>query len=274
MTAALPADEPPAGPSAASRGARLGDRFATTAGWCVATVVDAWQETATARTLVLDVPGWPGHRAGQHVDLRLTADDGYTASRAYSVSAPTDPAQPGRVHVTVQRVTGGEVSTYLVDDLPVGAGVEVRGPVGGWFVWEPGTAAGAPVLLLAGGSGVTPLVAMVRARRAVGDRTPFRVLYSVRMPTDAMFLDELTGPRLDGVEADVWFTRAAPPDAPRASARIGLRDLARHGWPADLAPVCYVCGPTGFVEAMTRMLLVLGHPAHAIRAERFGPSTD
>lgn len=254
--------------------ARLGDRYAGTHGWRTATLVDAWHETPTARTLVLDVPGWPGLRAGQHVDLRLTADDGYTATRAYSASAPTDPAHPTHVQVTVQRVMGGEVSTYLVDDLPVGAGIEVRGPVGGWFVWEPGTAGGAPVLLLAGGSGVTPLVAMVRARRAAGDRTPFRVLYSVRMPTDAMFLDDLTGPRLDGVESDVWFTRAAPPDAPRGVGRIGLRDLARHGWPADLAPVVYVCGPTGFVEAMTRTLLVLGHDARAIRAERFGPSTD
>lgn len=271
MTAAATADE---APDAAPRAARLGDRFATTAGWRVARVVDAWHETPSARTLVLDAPGWPGHRAGQHVDLRLTADDGYTASRAYSVSAPTDPAHPGHVHVTVQRVMGGEVSTYLVDDLPVGAAIEVRGPVGGWFVWEPGTAHGAPVLLLAGGSGVTPLVAMVRARRAAGDRTPFRVLYSVRMPTDALFLDELTRGPLDGVDADVWFTRAAPPDAARAPGRIGLRDLAHHGWPAALEPVCYVCGPTGFVEAMTRMLLVLGHDARAIRAERFGPSTD
>ncbi|SFJ84127.1 FAD-binding oxidoreductase [Cellulomonas sp. KH9] len=254
--------------------APLGERFACAGGWCTATVVDARPETATSRTLVLDVPGWPGHRAGQHVDLRLTAADGYTASRAYSVSAPTDPGAPGRVEVTVQRVTGGEVSPYLVDDLPLGAGIEVRGPVGGWFVWEPGTAGGAPVLLLAGGSGVAPLVAMVRARRAAGDRTPFRVLYSVRMPTDALFLDELTAPLLDGVDTEVWFTRAAPPDAPRAPARIGLRDLARHGWPADVAPVCYVCGPTGFVEAMTRMLLVLGHDPRSVRAERFGPSTD
>jgi len=254
--------------------ARLGDRFATTHGWRVATVVDAWPETATARTLVLDVPGWPGHRAGQHVDLRLTSDDGYTASRAYSVSAPTDPAQPHRVQVTVQRVTGGEVSPYLVDDLPVGAGIEVRGPVGGWFVWEPGAADGAPVMLLAGGSGVTPLVAMVRARRAAGDRTPFRVLYSVRMPTDAMFVHELPGTGLDGVDAGLWFTRAAPPDAARPVGRIGLRDLAHHGWPAELAPVCYVCGPTSFVEAMSRMLLVLGHDMRMIRAERFGPSTD
>ena len=254
--------------------ARLGDRFAAARGWCVATVADARHETATARTLLLDVPGWPGHRAGQHVDLRLTAADGYTASRAYSLSAPTDPAQPGRVQVTVQRVMGGEVSPYLVDDLPVGAGIEVRGPVGGWFVWEPGTAAGAPVLLLAGGSGITPLAAMVRARRAADDRTPFRVLYSVRMPTDALFLDELRGPALDGVDADVWFTRAAPPDAPRPVGRITLRDVAHHGWPAALAPVCYVCGPTGFVEAMTRLLLVLGHDARMVRAERFGPSTD
>ena len=259
---------------ATTRPARLGDRYACARGWQPATLVDAWHETATARTLVLDVPGWPGHRAGQHVDLRLTADDGYTASRAYSMSAPADPAHPTRVAVTVQRVMAGEVSTYLVDDFPVGAGIEVRGPVGGWFVWEPGTASGAPVLLLAGGSGITPLVAMVRARRAAGDRTPVRVLYSVRMPTDAMFLDDLTGPHADGVDAQVWFTRAAPPDAPRPVGRIGLRDLARHGWPADLAPVCYVCGPTSFVEAMTGMLLVLGHEASAIRAERFGASTD
>lgn len=262
---------------AAAGGARLGDRFAVASGWRVATMVDARHESASARTLVLDVPGWDGHRAGQHVDLRLTADDGYTAVRAYSIGSAWDPDAPTRVEVTVQRVAGGEVSPYLVDDFAVGQRVEVRGPVGGWFVWEPGAGGGVPVLLLAGGSGVVPLVAMVRERRRAGDRTPFRLVYSVRMPGDALFLDELTGARRrdDGVDTHVVWTRGVPPELSdgRAPGRLQLRELARHGWPADLRPLVYVCGPTGFVEAVSRMLLVLGHEASAVRAERFGPST-
>ncbi|WP_309135234.1 FAD-binding oxidoreductase [Cellulomonas sp.] len=265
----------PAGVPAGS--ARLGERFAVASGWRVATMVAARTESASARTLVLDVPGWGGHRAGQHVDLRLTADDGYTAVRAYSIGAPWDPDAPTRVEVTVQRVQGGEVSPYLVDEFAVGQRIEVRGPVGGWFVWEPGAAGGAPVLLLAGGSGVVPLVAMVRERRRRADRTPFRLVYSVRMPGDALFLDELTGSRRrdDGVDTHVVWTRGVPPDDPsgRPPGRLDLRGLARHGWPADLRPLVFVCGPTGFVEAVSRMLLVLGHDASAIRAERFGPST-
>ncbi|GMA23929.1 oxidoreductase [Luteimicrobium album] len=256
--------------------ARLGERFATTRGWRVATLASAHAESATARTLELDVLDWPGHLAGQHVDLRLTAADGYTAERAYSLSAPLDPAAPGRVAVTVQRVPDGEVSPYLVDAFEPGQLIEVRGPVGGWFVWEPGFADAAPVLLIAGGSGIVPLIAMVRARRGAGNRTSFRLLYSVRTPDDAMFTDELTGVRgrADGVEAQVFYTRAAPLDAAREARRIGLQDVAAHGWPPELRPVCYVCGPTGFVEAVTRMLLALGHDPAAIRAERFGPAGD
>ncbi len=275
VTGAAATGAAPAG--TAPGAARLGDRFAVASGWRVATLVDATGASTSARTLVLDVPGWAGHRAGQHVDLRLTADDGYTAVRAYSLGSSWDPAAPTRVEVTVQRVPGGEVSPYLVDDFAVGQRIEVRGPVGGWFVWEPGAGGGAPVLLLAGGSGVVPLVAMVRERRRADDRTPFRLVYSVRMPGDALFLDELTGVRRrdDGVDAHVVWTRGVPPGLAddRPPGRLTLRELARHGWPADLAPLVYVCGPTGFVEAVSRMLLVLGHDASAIRAERFGPST-
>jgi ferredoxin-NADP reductase len=256
--------------------APLGERFAMTRGWRVATLAGVRAESATARTLELDVADWPGHLAGQHVDLRLTAADGYTAERAYSLSAPLDPAAPWRVAVTVQRVPGGEVSPYLVDAFQPGQLIEVRGPVGGWFVWEPGFAGDAPVLLVAGGSGIVPLIAMVRARRGAESRTPFRLLYSVRTPDDAMFAGELTGidGRADGVEAQVFYTRAAPLDAAREARRIGLQDVVAHGWPPELRPVCYVCGPTGFVEAVTRMLLALGHDPAAIRAERFGPAGE
>lgn len=264
------------GTAGAPAPARLGERFSTTRGWRVATLSSAHAESATARTLELDVPDWPGHLAGQHVDLRLTAPDGYTAERAYSLSSAFDAGARGRVAVTVQRVHEGEVSPYLVDAFEPGQMIEVRGPVGGWFVWEPGFADAAPVLLIAGGSGIVPLIAMVRARRGAGNRTPFRLLYSVRTPDDAMFTDELTGVRgrADGVEAQVFYTRSAPLDAPREARRIGLQDVAAHGWPPELRPVCYVCGPTGFVEAVTRMLLALGHDPAAIRAERFGPAGD
>ncbi|MEV0582062.1 ferredoxin reductase [Nonomuraea sp. NPDC050310] len=230
--------------------------------WLPATVADVVTETPRARTLLLAVPGWPGHRAGQHVDVRLTAPDGYQASRAYSLaSAPGEgPA------LTVVRVEDGEVSPYLVDVASPGDRLEVRGPVGGYFVWEPAPPY-RPVLLVGGGSGVVPLRAMLRHRARLGDTTPMRLLYSVRDPASVIYRDELVR------QADLvtfHYTRTAPPDAPHAPGRIDRATLERTSRPAAEEPIAYVCGPTGFVEHVAALLLDLGYPAPAIRTERFG----
>jgi ferredoxin-NADP reductase len=237
--------------------------------WRVATLVERRVETPSAVTLAFEVPGWPGHLAGQHVDVRLTADDGYTAQRSYSVAAP---AAGERVELTVQRVPDGEVSPYLSDVLAVGQSVELRGPVGGWFVWRPSDAA--PVLLVGGGSGVVPLMAMVRARREAGSRTPFRLVYSVRTPTDVYYAAELRErARSDaGLDVVYQYTRQAPEGWPGTPKRLGVAEVNNAAWPAALEPTCYVCGPTGFVEAVADALVALGHPAGRVRTERFGPS--
>ncbi|MFC4056262.1 ferredoxin reductase [Actinomadura syzygii] len=225
--------------------------------WRVARLAEARQETETARTLVFDVPDWPGQTAGQHIDLRLTADDGYTAQRSYSLSAPD------RVELTVQRIADGEVSPYLTDVIGLGDPVELRGPVGGWFVWRPGTER--PVLLIAGGSGIAPLMAMIRARRRSGDGTPFTLLYSVRTPSDVYFADELRRPD-HGLTVALVYTREAPDGWPRPPGRLAPADLAHLGLAGD----CFVCGPTGFVEAAADLLVARGHDPRRIRTERFG----
>ncbi|TYK49539.1 ferredoxin reductase [Actinomadura decatromicini] len=240
--------------------------------WRVARLAEARRETETARTLVFDVPDWPGQTAGQHVDLRLTADDGYTAQRSYSLSAPD------RVELTVQRIADGEVSPYLTDVIGLGDPVELRGPVGGWFVWRPGTERAGfvwgddpphppvrPVLLVAGGSGIAPLMAMIRARRRSGDGTPFTLLYSVRTPSDVYFADELRRPD-DGLNVALLYTREAPDGWPRPPGRLAPADLARVGLDSD----CFVCGPTGFVEAAADLLVARGHDPRRIKTERFG----
>jgi ferredoxin-NADP reductase len=234
--------------------------------WREARLVERRVETASATTLLLDATDWPGHLAGQHVDLRLTADDGYTATRSYSLAGPAD---GDRVEVTVQRVPDGEVSTFLCDDLQVGDTVRLRGPVGGWFVWRPGQPD--PVLLVAGGSGVVPLMAMIRARPA--DGPPFRLVYSAREPDDVLHRAEFARLAGDGVvDVGFVFTRRTPDGAGRAAARLGADDLDRVGWNAADAPTCYVCGPTGFVEAAATLLTSAGHDPARIRTERFGPS--
>ncbi len=237
--------------------------------WRRATLVQRRVETATAITLVFDVPGWPGHLAGQHVDVRLTADDGYTAQRSYSVAAP---AAGERVELTVQRVVDGEVSPYLTEALAEGAAVELRGPVGGWFVWRP--AATEPILLVGGGSGVVPLMAMVRARRLAASRALFRLLYSVRTPDDLLYADELRErARSDpGLDVLYQYTRQAPQLWPGQLGRLGVAQVNTAAWPAALEPTCYVCGPTGFVEAVADILVALGHQPGRVRTERFGPS--
>lgn len=238
-------------------------------GWRLATLVEQRTETDTARTLVLDVPGWPGHLAGQHLDVRLTAPDGYRAQRSYSIASAPD---AGRVEITVQVVPEGEVSSYLTGVLSDGDPLELRGPVGGWFVWRP--EAMAPVLLVAGGSGVAPLMAMVRTRRASGSRTPFRLLYSVRTPRDVYYADELRRRVRDdrGLDVTLLHTREAPPGARRSPRRIDAEDLATAGWPAELIPDCFVCGPTGFVERVADLLVAAGHDPGRVRTERFGPT--
>jgi ferredoxin-NADP reductase len=235
-------------------------------GWRPAVLVDRWPETATATTLVLGVGDWPGHLAGQHVDVRLTAEDGYQASRSYSLAAP---AQADRITITVQKLRDGEVSPFLVEEMETGSVLEVRGPLGGWFVWRPEDRS--PVLLVAGGSGIVPLMAMIRARAGVS-RAPFRLVHSVRTPEDRLYRAELRGRVVADGGLDVtWVhTRTAPPGDRRPVGRIRAEDVVAHGWPPDFDPTCYVCGPTGFVEAASTLLLAAGHDPTRVRTERFG----
>jgi ferredoxin-NADP reductase len=237
--------------------------------WRVATVAEVRDENATARTIVLDVPGWPGHRAGQHVDVRLTAADGYQAQRSYSIASA-----PGgtRIELTVQRLPDGEVSPYLTQTLAVGDPLELRGPVGGWFVWDP--AASAPVLLVAGGSGVVPLMSMIRARAAAGATVPFRLVYSARDPGTVLYMRELAEREhsASGVAVEYVYTRAAPPGWPVPPGRVSAAVLASDGWTPGSNPAVFVCGPTGFVENAASLLVDAGHNPQAIKTERFGPS--
>ncbi|WP_330280897.1 ferredoxin reductase [Streptomyces sp. NBC_00588] len=239
---------------------RLGDRLR----WRVAEVTGRHVESPTAVTLTLDVPGWPGHLAGQHVDVRLTAEDGYSTQRSYSIASAQDGT---RVELTIQRIADGEVSPYLVDELVVGDRLELRGPVGGWFVWRPEQTE--PVLLVAGGSGLVPLMCMIRARQAVGSRVPFRLIYSLRSPQEQLYGPELlTG--APGLDVTRIYTRQAAAGAARPAGRITPEDLANHGWPPDFEPHVYVCGPTGFVEKVAAYLVLLGHAPERVRTERFG----
>lgn len=234
--------------------------------WLTATLVQARPETAAARTLVFQAPGWLGHQAGQHVDVRLTAEDGYRAQRSYSLAAP---AEGDRLELTIQKVIDGEVSSYFVDEMRPGDQIELRGPIGGWFAWRPEFPE--PVLLVAGGSGIVPLMAMLRERANSTASVPFRLVYSVRTPADVLYADELRSRAgAAGLQVDLLYTRSAPPGATRSPARIGVADLA--GATVPRPPRVYVCGPTGFVEHCAQLLLELGHDAAAIRTERFGPT--
>ena len=236
--------------------------------WQLATVVDHVDETAWTRSIVLDPPAWPGHRAGQHVDVRLTAEDGYQAERSYSIaSAPED----DHLVLTVERLDDGEVSPYLVDELRPGDALELRGPVGGYFVWE--ASLGGPLLLLAGGSGVVPLRAMLRHHRAVGSTVPARLLYSARSLEDVIYRHELMGMADDG-EIDIRFTltRAQPPGWSGYGRRIDRELLDEVAWTPAERPLVYVCGPTAFVETAATALVVLGHDPGRIKTERFGPT--
>jgi ferredoxin-NADP reductase len=233
--------------------------------WRVATVLDVAQETARARTLVIDVPGWPGHAAGQHVDVRLTAEDGYQAQRSYSIaSAPEDE----RLALTVERIDDGEVSPYLTDELRAGDGLELRGPVGGHFTWR--VQEGGPLLLVAGGSGLVPLMAMLRHRAASGSAVDARLLVSARRWDDVLYRAELA--RLDGVAAHYTLTREAPDGWTGYARRVDAAMLTEIGPAPAERPHVFVCGPTAFVERAADELVALGHPPRAIHAERFGPT--
>jgi len=237
--------------------------------WRTGTVVAVRDETPAARTIVLDVPGWPGHLAGQHVDLRLTAEDGYSTERSYSIASA-----PGgdRLELTVVTIPDGEVSPYLAGVLVAGDQLELRGPVGGWFVWRP--AAAGPVFLIGGGSGLVPLMAMIRTRAEAGSRAPFRLLYSVRDPDSVLYRDELhkRASQDHGLDVTYAFTRAAPPRSARPPGRIGAGLIASAGWPPDREPAVFVCGPNGFVEAAANLLVDIGHDPRRIKTERFGTS--
>ena len=240
--------------------------------WRVGTVVALHDETATARTITLEVPDWPSHFAGQHVDVRLTAGDGYFAVRSYSIASA--PNSERHVEITVERLPNGEVSPYLTQELAVGDRLELRGPIGGWFVWRSHQTE--PIQLVAGGSGIVPLMAMVRARASAGSTAPFRLLYSVREPGAVFYRDDLQtlSDRDNKVSLTYAYTRATPKDWRRAPGRIDAALIADATWPSNLAPTCYICGPTSFVEGATDLLIASGHGRDKIRTERFGPTGD
>jgi len=235
--------------------------------WRPATVVSVRPESPAARTVVLQVPGWPGHQAGQHVDIRLTADDGYTASRSYSIASVADGEL---VEVTVERLDDGEVSPYLVDVVAPGDRLEVRGPVGGWFVWKPDQVE--PVLLVGGGSGVVPLMSIVRRHVGSGSSAPLRLVYSLREPSATLYRDELAALAADGLPLTYVYTRRTPEGWPRPPGRLDAELLAASAFPPSESPTSYVCGPTGFVETVADLLVGAGHDPRRVRTERFGPS--
>jgi ferredoxin-NADP reductase len=240
--------------------------------WRVATVARVHDETPRARTLVLDVPGWPGHRAGQHVDVRLVADDGYQAQRSYSIASAPESTS---VALTVERLSDGEVSPYLCDALGVGDGVEIRGPIGGYFVWE--VAQGGPLFLVAGGSGIVPLMAMLRhhaaALASVRAGIPVWLLYSARTVDDVIYREELAAlAAMPEVRVSLALTRDAPRDWAGFRRRIDRAMLEEVGWPATEMPNAFVCGPTPLVESVATQLVELGHDPSRVRTERFGPT--
>ena len=232
--------------------------------WQVATVSDVVEETARVKTIVLDVHDWQGHRAGQHLDIRLTAEDGYRAEREYSIaSAPGEP-----VAITVERLDDGEVSPYLTEELRAGDEIELRGPVGGYFVWDADED-GVPLLLVAGGSGIVPLRAILRHRERSRSDTLVRLLYSSRSLEDVIYRAELDEPK-DGVEVVHTLTRTQPHDWTGYSRRVDADLLGEVAWSAGEDPRAFVCGPTSFVETVASSLVQLGYPPERVKTERFG----
>jgi ferredoxin-NADP reductase len=245
--------------------------------WSPGTLVEARQETARARTLRIEVEGWTRHVAGQHVDIRLTAEDGYTAVRSYSIASS---ASSGLLEITVDRLDDGEVSPYLVDGAEVGDRFEVRGPAGGWFVWRPDPArpdseqpdSERPVQLIGGGSGVVPLMAMIRSHADTRSAAPFRLLYSVREPGSALFHDELVRREAEDETLDVtWnYSRTAPAGWAGVPGRLTPAAIADASFPPGERPAVFVCGSTPFVEQVADALVAAGHHPADVRTERYG----
>jgi len=231
--------------------------------WQPATVAGVAMETPRVRSLALDTGDWPGHRAGQHVDIRLTAEDGYQAERAYSIASAPGEA----LAITVELLEDGEVSPYLVEEVRAGDRFEVRGPIGGYFVWD--AADGGPLLLVAGGSGVVPFRSMLRHRRRSGSEVPARLLYSARTLEDVIYREELAEPG-EGLDVALTLTRSQPPGWTGHSRRVDAELLREVAWPASEEPRTYVCGPTSFVEAVAGALVELGYDPARVKTERFG----
>jgi ferredoxin-NADP reductase len=237
--------------------------------WHIGEVIETSPVTPRTKSLFLEVPGWGGHRAGQHVDVRLTAEDGYQAQRSYSIaSAPEN----GRIELVIERLDDGEVSPYLTDELRAGDGLELRGPIGGWFAWD--AKEGGPLLLIAGGSGIAPLMAMVRHRKAAGSGTPTRLLFSSRSYAEIIFREELE--RLDAedetLEVIHTLTRSQPENWPGYDRRIDGEMLQEVSYPPEERPLAFVCGPTPLVETVATALVRLGHDPARVKTERFGPT--
>jgi ferredoxin-NADP reductase len=239
--------------------------------WLAATIKQTTDETATARTLTLDVPGWPGHVAGQHVTVKLTAEDGYSTQRDYSIaSAP----ESDRLEITVQRLEDGEVSSYLAGIAEPGDQFELRGPIGGWFAWPENDPR--PLFLLAGGSGIVPLMSMIRTHAQVKSKAPVRLIYSARTPADVIYADELSErASVSPLTVTRVYTRWWPGDPPPGShvGRIDAKVIAEAGFPPEWNPLIFICGPSGFVEAASSLLTAAGHPPSTIKTERFGPTS-
>ena len=232
--------------------------------WQLAAVAAVTQETPSVRTIALDLPEWAGHRAGQHLDVRLTADDGYIAERSYSIASAPGEAPA----ITVERLEDGEVSPYLTEELRPGDEIEVRGPIGGYFVWNPANDS-SPLLLVAGGSGVVPLRSILRHRDRSGSAVPVRLLYSARSLADVIYRAELDMYG-EGVEVIYTLTREQPPGWAGLARRVDDALLAQAAWPADGRPVAFACGPTPFVETVAAGLVRLGYPPARVKTERFG----
>src|SRR5690242_6255062 len=240
--------------------------------WQLGEVIATHQETPRVKTITLAVPDWTGHRPGQHVDVRLTAEDGYQAERSYSIASA--PQEVRRLALTVERIEGGEVSPYLIDQLTLGDKLELRGPIGGYFVWEAHM--GGPLLLVAGGSGIVPLMAMIRHRAATGSTVPTRLLYSARSYTDVIYRDELDRLVRSSTMLEVAYTltRAQPLGWTGYSRRIDTDMLREVTWPPDQRPLIFICGPTPFVETAAASLVSLRYEPGRIKTERFGPTGE
>jgi ferredoxin-NADP reductase len=237
--------------------------------WTLGEVVELNDETPRVRSILLDVPDWPGHRAGQHVDVRLTAEDGYQAQRSFSIASPPEDR---RLVLTVERLADGEVSPYLVGELRAGDMLELRGPIGGYFVWE--SSRQEPLLLVAGGSGIVPLMSMLRHRAASTTASGARLVYSSRSWEDIIYREELEqlSAAAGGPQVIHTLTRTQPPAWTGYARRVDGAMLADTAWPPSADPVAFVCGPTPFVESVADALVLLGYPVPRVKTERFGPT--